>query len=164
MDKRQQAYLSAFVEESNAIESIFDSVSHDLALFKTHLLLAVPVLNHEDLCRFNDAGRPREYEGLNVWIGQHIPPPGGPLVLKELNSILTKANAGSNVYQIHQEFEALHPFTDGNGRTGRALWLWQMVNQQGYDISLGFLHKWYYQSLDNSERTNVLQKQENNPT
>ena len=36
---------------------------------------------------------------------------------------------------------------DGNGRSGRALWLWQMVNQHNYDMRLGFLHLWYYQSL-----------------
>ena len=39
-----------------------------------------------------------------------------------------------------------HPFTDGNGRSGRALWLWQMNNHAPF----GFLHTFYYQTLENS--------------
>lgn len=48
-------------------------------------------------------------------------------------------------YKIHLLYEDLHPFTDGNGRSGRAIWLWQMERQGGTRLS--FLHWWYYATL-----------------
>jgi Fic family protein len=36
---------------------------------------------------------------------------------------------------------------DGNGRSGRAIWLWQMLRQEG-GAPLGFLHHFYYQTLE----------------
>lgn len=43
--------------------------------------------------------------------------------------------------------------TDGNGRSGRALWAWMMLCRGGsYGrakvIELGFLHTFYYQTLE----------------
>ena len=52
----------------------------------------------------------------------------------------------SSAYVLHCRYESLHPFTDGNGRSGRALWLWMMGGIE--EAPLGFLHTWYYQSLE----------------
>ena len=36
----------------------------------------------------------------------------------------------------HSHFEAVHPFTDGNGRTGRSLWALQMVTSGNMPLYL----------------------------
>ncbi len=58
-------------------------------------------------------------------------------------------------YISHVAYENLHPFTDGNGRSGRALWLWQMMHgtmrQVNMARDLGFLHTFYYQTLNASD-------------
>jgi len=37
---------------------------------------------------------------------------------------------------------------DGNGRTGRAIWAWQMQRLGRDPFALPFLHRFYYQTLE----------------
>jgi len=88
--------------------------------------------------------------GQNVRVGNHRPFPGGKSIEEKLKVLLNQINNeedSTNAYDIHCRYETLHPLTDGNGRTGRAIWAWLMLKDD-YEFRLGFLHKWYYQSLD----------------
>lgn len=146
------ADLRFFVRESNRIEGIRRAplkreLQAHVTLLTTHDLAVM------DLAKFVDAVQPgkelRIREGMNVRVGSHIAPPGGPAIGFGLKTLLDAANAGADPYVIHQRYEHLHPFMDGNGRSGRALWLWQMIRQHRNTLPLhmGFLHLWYYQSL-----------------
>ena len=44
---------------------------------------------------------------------------------------------------VHYRFEAIHPFADGNGRTGRALALWELY-RRGFDTHHIFPVDEYY--------------------
>ena len=52
-----------------------------------------------------------------------------------------------NPYVFHCEFETLHPFTDGNGRLGRALWLRQVIRDGSFVPYRPFLQSFYYATL-----------------
>lgn len=141
--------LTLFIKQSNLIEGIerkptaaeFDAHKHFLALDQ----ITIP-----DLQAFVEVvapGKPlRCSPGMNVRVGSHIAPPGGPDIVVQLQAILDGANVGwTDPWRTHCLYEQLHPFLNGNGRSGRVLWLWQ---QRGKPLPpLLFLHAAYYQAL-----------------
>lgn len=147
--------LIDFVRESNRIENIHREPTH--AEMRAHeAFLSRPVIDVASLEIFVAAiapGKPlRDQEGMDVRVGSHRPTPGGPHVRICLSDLLRTISRDPTLgaYEAHHGYENLHPFMDGNGRSGRALWLKMMG---GIDHApLGFLHHWYYQSLDARQR------------
>ena len=115
------------------------TVRHD-DLFALHRILAEGVMDQ------GEAGR---YRSIAVQVGSFVPPapeevsglmfellqwwnkPAG-----ELSPVLSSAI-------LHYRFEAIHPFADGNGRTGRALALWELY-RRGFDTHHIFSVDEYY--------------------
>ena len=136
--------VEAFVRESNRIEGILrDPTPAEIEAHK-HFLgkssITIPDLVHF-VCSIRPGAFLRDRVGLDVRVGNHFPPRGGPGIEIELKDLLTRVGVLSP-HEVHLHYEDLHPFTDGNGRSGRVLWLWQMK-----DAPLGFLHTFYYQTL-----------------
>lgn len=135
--------LHRFVAESNRIENIHVIRIEEVA--ELERFMALPKITIAELERFVAVIQPdaklRVKPGMNVFVGSYVPPPGGIVVKTKLLELLADLN-NMDSYTAHIRYEMIHPFTDGNGRSGRALWAWMYR-----DISLGFLHRWYYQSL-----------------
>lgn len=146
-----------FVRESNRIEGIHrDPLDAEI---EAHLvLLDRDEVRIDDLSLFVSSVQPgaalRDRIGMNVRVGRHVAPMGGRDIVIELTKILKRANRSlplDTPFRIHTAYETLHPFMDGNGRSGRALWLWQMTKLYG-GAPLGFLHHFYYQTLESVGR------------
>lgn len=148
-------WLERFVLESNHIEGINGIRPGEL---DAHIQFLDSEAEIEDLTSFVKVCQPdavlRDRANLNVRVAGHIAPRGGPKIVADLQSLLNDAKTGEP-YDIHCRYETLHPFTDGNGRSGRVLWLRMM--RLGEDRErirselLGFLHCFYYQALDASD-------------
>ncbi len=146
-----------FIEESFHIEGeILSPTKHSVQATLLKAFIDKPGVLIGDVCKYakNVAGPKaalRTKLNMNVMVGRHRPPPGGEGVRVALEMLLEKMRE-AEAFDWHQKFESLHPFLDGNGRTGRALWLWMMMRSGAsrQASELGFLHTWYYQSLSNS--------------
>ena len=145
--------LEAFIRESWKIEG-YDEPTGLRTLMRIHrdfLDRSIPTraaLTEAALTFTSNFGVIRDREGLDVQVGYHVPSAGGPCSPDKLD-ILLEALDDLGPYQAHVAYEDLHPFMDGNGRTGRMLWAWHMENL-GIDPfwpHRGFLHTFYYQSL-----------------
>lgn len=118
--------LAALVHvEQNATQ---ETIGHDDAL-ALHAVLAGDVMDQ------GEAGR---YRMIEVRVGDHLPPlpdavPGLMFELLEWwNTAAPKLSPVLSAAILHHRFGTIHPFADGNGRTGRALALWELY-RRGFD-------------------------------
>jgi len=114
-------------------------------------------LRHEDLLALHrilahgvmDQGEAGRYRSIAVRVGRYTPPAPGDVsgLMFELLEWWNKKSAElSPVISsaiLHYRFEAIHPFADGNGRTGRALALWELY-RRGFDTHHIFSVDEYY--------------------
>jgi Fic family protein len=113
-----------FVEK----HAVKNPVSHD-AVLSLHKIIAGEVM---------DQGTAGRYCTIAVRVGRYVPPPpeGVPGLMFELltwwNQDSAKLSPVLSSAIVHYRFEAIHPFADGNGRTGRALALWELY-RRGFD-------------------------------
>jgi hypothetical protein len=143
--------LRSFVAESNGIEGIWrDPLDSEMEAHAQ--LLAAKHIGVATVERFVAVVAPghrlRDRLGLDVRVGNHYPPPGGQEIRRRLAQLLSmRLVESANPMRVHAEYEVLHPFTDGNGRSGRALWAWHMRKVGRDPFTLPFLLRWYHDSL-----------------
>lgn len=147
--------LETFAEMSNKIEGIYSSTRH-----VQHADALIQYLNNPRWCSLSaieefvrtiqpDAHL-RTQPSHRVFIGGREAM--SPLMAKlRVEGLLDNVQNGSiRPWEAHCEYEYIHPFMDGNGRSGRALWLAQMLCWQKLDLAdlaYPFLQMFYYQTL-----------------
>lgn len=135
-----------FVQHSNYIEGLSDPKHHDQSMVAWDYLMGLDyvtdaavkklqkliTLTQNDL-RPDWRGYYRNQSGVEVTVGGRICPKA-----REIPGMMTawliKANNEPEWKIDHVAFEKIHPFADGNGRTGRMLMNWQRIVKEGLPI------------------------------
>jgi Fic family protein len=103
-------------------------------------------LTHEDVHRLHailaggvmEQGEAGRYRTIPVRVGGFVPPQPQEVsglmfeLLTWWNDEAPKTSLILTSAIVHHRFETIHPFADGNGRTGRALSLWELY-RRGFD-------------------------------
>ena len=111
-------------------------------------------------------GSAGEYRTIPVRVGGYTPPPAADVASLMREYVAwwnTTAGSHSPIVSsviLHSRFEDIHPFADGNGRTGRAIALWELY-RRGFDSQHIFSvdeYFWsdrpgYYMTLDSVRRS-----------
>jgi Fic family protein len=109
------------------------------------------------LILMNDAKNKGTYRTVEIAIAgsAHIPTPRY-LIREHVETLLTdykglKQNKHiiEAVAEFHLRFEGIHPFIDGNGRTGRLILNLELINAGFLPINIKFTDRWkYYDCFD----------------
>lgn len=133
--------LESFLINNNSIEDIYDGDSLDQAGFAWNYLSSQEALSESAIKEthriitlhqpipFDQKG---DWRRENVWVGKYFAP-DWHFVPALMNEWIRKSNRyqfedlkpeerDQLLLKLHIEYEKIHPFYDGNGRTGRMFW------------------------------------------
>lgn len=129
--QRSNSSAVSMVAASSALQQLVTSAGEKHCIDLDDLMRAHAALMRDDPTEARYAGRLRDMQN---WIGGsdhsprgalHVPPAPErvPELMEDLLSYLNRDDVPALVQAAiaHAQFESIHPFTDGNGRIGRAL-------------------------------------------
>jgi len=108
-------------------------------------------------------GKDERIRTVQVYIGSsnsvvYTPPEQGNILMDKLNNWFDTALNNNSIdplikmAMLHYQFEAIHPFTDGNGRTGRILNVLFLCSQKLIDLPVIYLSKYILENKNNYYR------------
>lgn len=158
-------YAKEVVDYRRAIWKGFELLQND------NIISLNMIIKIQELLEHNDAGIRKTLGTVikNSTTGEVIytPPQNKDEILDYLTNLFDYININDGIDPliklaiIHYQFESIHPFYDGNGRTGRILNILYLVQQQLLDTPILYLSKYiiknkaeYYKLFQETRKSN----------
>lgn len=146
--------IEEFIKESNAIEGIYDSSEVKTSMNAWEYLKGIHGLTkaslletHRLIMEHLDPEIAGKFRTCDVQVGNDVKIPWRK-VAGEVEFWLTqKPSSAISCLLLHQQFEDIHPFEDGNGRTGRIIYARQCLDLDLIPLMFREQDKWGYYSL-----------------
>lgn len=138
--RSQREVLNYFAALRHVEKNVSKKTLRHEDILKLHRILTADVMEQ------GEAGR---YRTIGVRVGSYQPPAPEDVsglmfeLLEWWNHRAPEISPVLSSAIVHYRFEAIHPFADGNGRTGRALALWELY-RRGFDTHHIFSIDEYY--------------------
>ena len=139
-----------------AYEYVIDKYHKPLTADEICTIHSILMNNVFRLQKIGDAG---EYRKNPVYIGPKYGIQEGGIIYKQISKAMKNLEKDianlypnykqtENILQLHNEFEIIHPFNDGNGRTGRLILNWLSLKHMNQFITIDSKkRKEYYTSI-----------------
>jgi Fic family protein len=137
-----------------------------------HIIIETLIDIYQEIKQVNDGIRPSQTETVILKRGSgqltsevvYTPPRGEQVIQQKLDNLIEYINNDSKyphdpllkIVISYYQFEAIHPFRDGNGRAGRILSILLMIQKQLLDLPILYLSAYiikekdeYYELLNN---------------
>lgn len=145
--------IESVTNEAKEVQSYKDALLSGFSLVKdTKLLLKKHIIEIQEILEKNSAGV-RKQSGTNLKNAQtgeviYTPPQNYENIQELLTNLENYINEPNeldplvNMAIIHHQFESIHPFYDGNGRTGRIINILYLVLKDLLDIPILYLSRY----------------------
>jgi Fic family protein len=154
--------VKQFLEESNAIEEVYGEKALNQALNAWNYIIRQDQLNLSNICKTHEIlmeglikehyrGRFRDCQVViagKMGLDYNLVPSAIGEWAEQMNYAwgACRNDQCPLLEQLHISYEKIHPFVDGNGRTGRIFWNWGRVkNELSLKIILEIEKYDYYQ-------------------
>ncbi len=146
-----------FLSESNAIEGVYSDEALEDSLSAWEYLMSQDVLTenvvhrtHKILMRRQplEEAEKGSYRLIRIFVGDHEGAKAGmvPVLMMEWIKVMNYPDQGLTTHglesfaqRMHVEYEKIHPYVDGNGRTGRMFMNWNRLTK--LELPLKIIHE-----------------------
>lgn len=146
--------MMEYIRNSNLIENIDDPSEDRRSARAWNWLIDQPVISQPVLlqlhAKITQKQLPRSQRGayrtVQVYVGNHVPPAPEIAKLQIVGWLYDLLEHWKTLdpIEMHVRFETIHPFVDGNGRTGRMLMWWHQTRQNRTPLLISFENRREY--------------------